>query len=100
MGFFTKYGDGACELTPLAGLTKRRVRAGAAHLGVPGQLVGKTPTADLEDQRPGLPDEVAYGCTYDDLDNYLEERASEHAQDLIESAYLRTAHKRALPAAP
>src|SRR3954453_11185191 len=54
MGFFTKYGDGACDLAPLAGLTKRRVRAVAQALGAEDAIVDKVPTADLESQRPGL----------------------------------------------
>lgn len=101
MGFFTKYGDGACDVTPLAGLTKRRVRALAGHLGAPAEIVGKTPTADLEDDRPGLPDEIAYGCTYEDIDDYLEGReVAEPVRAIIEAAYRATAHKRALPVAP
>lgn len=101
MGFFTKFGDGACDVTPLAGLTKRRVRAVADHLGAPHELVHKTPTADLEDDRPGLADEVAYGCTYDDIDDYLEGKTVAPAvQVIIENAYRRTGHKRALPVAP
>ena len=49
MGFFTKFGDGACDLAPLSGLVKKQVRAIAAHLGAPQHLVMKTPTADLEE---------------------------------------------------
>lgn len=101
MGFFTKFGDGACDLTPLAGLTKRQVRAIAAHLGAPEVLITKAPTADLEDQRPGLPDETAYGVTYDQIDDYLEGKSTdEPAIAIIEKAYATTAHKRALPVAP
>jgi NAD+ synthase len=85
----------------LAGLTKRRVRALAGHLGAPAEIVGKTPTADLEDDRPGLPDEIAYGCTYEDIDDYLEGReVAEPVRAIIEAAYRATAHKRALPVAP
>ena len=63
MGFFTKYGDGACDLAPLAGLTKRRVRAVARALGAEDAIVAKVPTADLESERPGLPDEHVFGVT-------------------------------------
>ncbi len=100
-GFFTKHGDGACDLTPLAGLTKRRVRAIAQHLGAPSRIVTKVPTADLEDDRPLFPDETALGVTYDDLDDYLEGASVPHsARARIEDWFTRTAHKRALPAAP
>jgi len=100
-GFFTKHGDGACDLTPLTGLTKRRVRAVAGHLGAPASIVGKVPTADLEDDRPLVPDEVALGVTYDEIDDYLEGgRVSPGARETIEGWFTRTAHKRALPVSP
>lgn len=100
MGFFTKFGDGAADILPLAGLTKRRVRAIAAHLGVPSELVFKVPTADLEDDAPLRPDEDAYGVTYDQIDDFLEGRAvPDFARDRIVNAYRATAHKRALPVA-
>jgi NAD+ synthase len=101
MGFFTKHGDGACDLVPLAGLNKRRVRALASHLGAPAALVMKVPTADLENLAPLKPDEAAYGVTYDEIDDYLEGRTvSARAASVIEGAYGRTGHKRALPAQP
>ncbi len=43
-----------------------------AALGCPEHLYKKAPTADLEDDRPSLPDEVALGVTYDNIDDYLE----------------------------
>lgn len=100
MGFFTKYGDGACDLTPLSGLTKRRVRAVGAALGATAEITGKVPTADLETNRPGLPDEHAFGITYDDIDDFLEGRpVSDDVYETVTTWYRRTAHKRALPIA-
>lgn len=101
MGFFTKFGDGACDLAPLSGLTKTQVRLLADGLGAPAYLVRKAPTADLEDLAPGKLDEAAYGCTYEEIDAYLMgETVSPQARQIIEGAYLKTAHKRALPRAP
>lgn len=101
MGFFTKYGDGGFDLTPLGGLTKRRVRALAASLGAPSALINKVPTADLESLRPQLPDEAAYGVTYGQIDDYLESKAVDRrATEVIEAAYRRTRHKRAMPLHP
>ncbi|WP_122859203.1 NAD(+) synthase, partial [Pseudomonas viridiflava] len=101
MGFFTKFGDGACDLAPLSGLTKGQVRLIAGALGAPAHLVSKAPTADLEDLAPGKLDEVAYGCTYDDIDNYLLGKdVSASAAAIIEAAYRKTAHKRELPISP
>ncbi|GAB7531124.1 ammonia-dependent NAD(+) synthetase [Pseudomonas sp. 3A(2025)] len=101
MGFFTKFGDGACDLAPLSGLTKGQVRLVAAALGAPAQLVYKAPTADLEELQPGKLDEVAYGCSYAELDAYLMgEDVTPATQAIIEAAYGRTAHKRQLPRVP
>jgi NAD+ synthase len=100
MGFFTKFGDGAADVLPLAGLNKRRVRALAEHFGTPENLVFKVPTADLESEAPLRPDEDAYGVTYDQIDDFLEGKAiEENAQARILQAYRTTAHKRALPVA-
>ncbi|WP_406858958.1 ammonia-dependent NAD(+) synthetase [Streptomyces sp. HUAS MG47] len=100
-GFFTKFGDGAADVVPLTGLTKRRVRAVADALGAPAELVWKTPTADLETLDPGKADEDALGVTYDDIDDFLEGKpVSEEAYATIERRYRLTEHKRQLPIAP
>ncbi|MGV3576760.1 MAG: ammonia-dependent NAD(+) synthetase [Devosia sp.] len=101
MGFFTKFGDGAADVLPLAGLTKRRVRALATHLGIPERLVKKVPTADLEDLAPLRPDEDAYGVTYDQIDDFLEGKAvPDEVANIIIARYRATQHKRALPVSP
>ncbi|MET7678281.1 ammonia-dependent NAD(+) synthetase [Streptomyces seoulensis] len=100
-GFFTKYGDGAADVVPLTGLTKRRVRAVAEALGAPAELIWKTPTADLETLDPGKADETALGVTYDDIDDLLEGKpVSDPAYTTIVTRYQRTEHKRQLPLAP
>ncbi|HJE57249.1 MAG TPA: ammonia-dependent NAD(+) synthetase [Nocardiopsis listeri] len=100
-GFFTKYGDGAADLVPLTGLTKRRVRAVAAALGAPEDLVHKVPTADLETLTPQKPDEEALGLTYDQIDDFLEGLpVDDEVIRLLVGRYRSTAHKRAMPTAP
>ncbi|WP_299538626.1 ammonia-dependent NAD(+) synthetase [uncultured Streptomyces sp.] len=100
-GFFTKFGDGAADLVPLTGLTKRRVRAVAEVLGAPAELVGKVPTADLESDAPGKTDEDALGVTYNDIDDFLEGKpVDEKAYEKIVSRYRLTDHKRRQPIAP
>ncbi|MEU0236578.1 ammonia-dependent NAD(+) synthetase [Nocardiopsis sp. NPDC006198] len=100
-GFFTKYGDGGVDVVPLTGLTKRRVRAVAAELGAPDDLVSKVPTADLETLSPQKPDEEALGLTYDQIDDFLEGLpVPEHVETTLVDRYRATAHKRALPTAP
>lgn len=101
MGFFTKFGDGACDLTPLAGLTKGQVRRIAAELDAPTHLVQKVPTADLEELEPGRPDEDAHGVTYEQIDAFLlGEPVDDEAAQIIIRHYDATEHKRQVPLAP
>lgn len=101
MGFFTKFGDGACDLAPLSGLVKNQVRAIARHFGAPESLVEKVPTADLEDLSPGKPDEASHGVTYAEIDAFLHgEPVREEAFRIIFETYAKTQHKRELPYAP
>ncbi|TFV79364.1 ammonia-dependent NAD(+) synthetase [Blastococcus sp. CT_GayMR19] len=100
-GFFTKFGDGGVDANPLAGLTKRRVRGLARHLGVPEHIVDKTPTADLESLRPQLPDEEVLGLSYEEIDDFLEGRpVRPETQAEITHRYTATAHKRTGPITP
>ncbi|GAB7530710.1 ammonia-dependent NAD(+) synthetase [Pseudomonas sp. 3A(2025)] len=101
MGFFTKFGDGACDIAPLSGLVKNQVRAIARSFGAPEFLVEKVPTADLEDLAPGKPDEASHGVTYAEIDAFLHgEPVREEAFRIISETYAKTQHKRELPYAP
>ncbi|MCW8832483.1 MAG: ammonia-dependent NAD(+) synthetase [Colwellia sp.] len=94
-GFFTKWGDGACDLAPLFGLSKRQVRMLAKALGAPAILVEKAPTADLECLDPGKTDEDALGISYEQLDDFLEGKTvSEEVKTHIINIYSKTQHKR------
>ena len=100
-GFFTKHGDGAADILPLAGLTKRRVRALGRELGAPDGLVSKVPTADLETLVPGRPDEESFGFTYAEIDDFLEgEPVTDVVAAAIVARYRATDHKRRPPLAP
>ena len=97
-GFYTKYGDGGVDITPIFRLNKRQGKQILKELGCPEHLYTKVPTADLEENRPALPDEVALGVTYDEIDDYLEGKTvSKEAQEKIEGFYDRSMHKRHLP---
>ncbi len=97
-GFYTKYGDGAADLTPLFRLDKRQGKQMLKLLNCPEHLYQKAPTADLEENKPGLPDETALGVSYKDVDDYLEGRTvSELAAQKIESLWRKSEHKRHLP---
>jgi len=94
-GFFTKHGDGACDLAPLFGLNKRQVRALAEFLGASQDVFLKIPTADLEEDRPQLEDEIALGVTYDQIDDFLEGKSIDaNAEAKIIDTYSKTTHKR------
>ncbi|GLV56486.1 NH(3)-dependent NAD(+) synthetase [Dictyobacter sp. S3.2.2.5] len=100
-GFFTKYGDGGVDLTPLSGLTKRQGKLLLQYLGADEQIYTKAPTADLLDENPGQLDEDELNITYDMIDDYLEgkEVPADVAQR-IERRYYITEHKRQVPVAP
>ena len=100
-GFFTKYGDGGADLTPLTGLTKRQGKALLRHLEAPARLYEKVPTADLLDDKPGQADETELGIGYADIDAYLEgEDVDAAVAEKIEARYLMTEHKRRVPVTP
>lgn len=97
-GFYTKFGDGGVDLTPIFRLNKRQGKQILAFLNCPEHLYLKTPTADLEEEKPALPDETALGVTYEVIDDYLEgKEVPEKSRKIIEGHYLRSQHKRHLP---
>ncbi|RUQ05281.1 ammonia-dependent NAD(+) synthetase [Microbacterium sp. HSID17254] len=100
-GFYTKFGDGAADVLPLAGLTKRQGRALLQFLDAPERLAFKVPTADLLDDQPGRTDEDELGLTYEQIDDFLEGREVDpEVAGRIEARYLATQHKRHLPVTP
>ncbi len=100
-GFFTKFGDGAADVTPLSGLTKRQGRALLEELGSPERLYTKEPTADLLDDIPGQSDEANLGVSYAHIDDYLEGKSVPDAVAReIEKKYVGSRHKRHVPVAP
>lgn len=97
-GFYTIHGDGAADILPLSKLNKRQVRLLAQTLGAPKSLFEKAATADLEDLKEQLPDEVALGVTYEEIDDYLEGKpVRRSAAQTIEKRFDSTRFKRRLP---
>ncbi|MFD3703961.1 ammonia-dependent NAD(+) synthetase [Nocardia sp. NPDC058658] len=100
-GFFTKFGDGGVDLTPLTGLTKRQGAALLQELGAPSSIWSKVPTADLEDDRPALADEDALGLRYSEIDDYLEGKdVTAEVATRLETIFTNTRHKRTVPVTP
>ena len=68
MGYFTKHGDGACDITLLANMYKTEVRQIARMIGIPESIIAKPPSAGLWE---GQTDESEMGIMYEDLDRIL-----------------------------
>lgn len=68
LGYFTKYGDGAVDIEPIADLYKTEIFELAKYLGVPENIINKTPSADLWE---GQTDEEELGMNYDNIDKIL-----------------------------
>ncbi|WP_150285562.1 ammonia-dependent NAD(+) synthetase [Rummeliibacillus sp. TYF-LIM-RU47] len=97
-GFYTKFGDGAADLMPLFRLNKWQGKAMLSALDCPKHLYEKVPTADLEEDRPLIPDEVALGVSYDEIDDYLDgKEIPEVARKKLEGYYYKSQHKRHMP---
>jgi NAD+ synthase len=97
LGYFTKYGDGGCDVLPIGGLLKSEVRSLATELRVPKAIIDKAPSAGLW---IGQTDEQEMGFSYDTLEKFLTEGRSAVAPetaDRIEQLMRASGHKRALP---
>ena len=108
MGYFTKWGDVAADISPIMDLYKTQVRKLAAHLGIPAELTAKPSTPALW---PNQLAETELGIKYETLDLILYglERfmtTEEIAQQLnigntlvkkVKSRWLAAEHKRLMP---
>lgn len=91
MGYFTKWGDGACDINPIGNLTKTQVRIIAKYIGIPDEIINKPPSANLFE---GQTDEDELGITYYDMDKYiLTGEASKEVKDRIDSLNKSIQHK-------
>ena len=68
IGYFTKYGDGAADLLPIASLYKTQIREFAKFLGVPSSIVSKPSGPRLWE---GHTAEAEIGLTYEEIDSIL-----------------------------
>lgn len=98
-GYFTKYGDAACDLAPLRNYLKREVYALARYYGVPDIVLNRAPSAALQ---PNQTDEGDLGITYAAFDAYFANEKNFTGTELkrAQHLYVISQHKRCLPPAP
>lgn len=95
MGYFTKWGDGACDFNPIADLTVKEVFEFLEYLGAPRCVIDKAPSAALFE---GQTDEQELGISYERIDRYLlTGEATDEDRALIERRIAGSAHKRRMP---
>jgi len=96
MGYFTKWGDGACDFNPIADLTVTEVYEFLRYLNVPEHIISKPPSAGLFE---GQTDEQEMGIAYKTIDNFLlNGEANEQDLAIINRFHNASGHKRRMPA--
>lgn len=95
MGYFTKWGDGACDFNPIADLTVTEIYEFLRYLKAPEAIITKAPSAGLFE---GQTDEQEMGVTYAQIDHYLFTGEADSAvKEKLEQVHRRTAHKLQMP---
>lgn len=95
VGYFTKWGDGAYDFNPIANLTAEQVVAVGDALGLPYELVHKTPSDGL----CGKSDEENLGFSYKDVSDYMNFGVcqDEETANKIKKMHEYNAHKLSQP---
>ena len=95
MGYFTKWGDGACDFNPIGDLNVTEIYEFLRYLEAPENIITKAPSAGLFD---GQTDEQEMGVSYAAIDRFLDGgEVSEAERAVIERFHSRSEHKRKLP---
>ena len=95
MGYFTKWGDGACDLNPIGDLTVTEIYEFLRYLDAPESIIRKAPSAGLFE---GQTDEAEMGVTYAAIDRFLAgDRVTEAERAVIERYHARSGHKQKMP---
>lgn len=92
VGYFTKWGDGACDINPIGMLTKKEVYILAKYLQVPESIINKKPSAGLWE---GQTDEEELGIKYEQIDEFIlnETSGNEEIDALIKTKNEKIIHK-------
>ena len=98
MGYFTKYGDGGCDILPIAHLNKTQIFTIANLLKLPFSIIKREPTASLYD---GQTDEKEMGVSYQEIDKFLSGKKIELSSlKIIKNHHSRNIHKLNMPIKP
>ena len=91
VGYFTKWGDGACDFNPIGSLNTEEIIAVGNYLNLPGHLVNKEPADGL----CGKTDEENLGYSYEDVNTFsiYKTCGDEEIDKKIEKAHLYGQHK-------
>lgn len=98
LGYFTKYGDGACDLEVIGDLYKTEVYKLAKFLKLPREIIKQTPTAELYKYQT---DERELGASYEEIDKILigleHEKVNGKLAEKIKKRIRDSVHKRHMP---
>ena len=96
MGYFTKWGDGACDFNPIADLCVSEIYEFLTFLKAPAHIIEKAPSAGLFE---GQTDEAEMGVSYAAIDAFINGgEVSDHDRAIIKRYHSRSEHKRRMPA--
>ena len=82
VGFYTKYGDGGVDISPIADCTKTQVWELGKHLGVSQDIIDTPPTDGLWDD--GRNDVQQLGMSYEDLEKAMEDKNDPNYKKYLE----------------
>ena len=112
IGYFTKFGDGASDITPIISLYKLQVREIAKHLGVPDNVIAKKSSPHLWKDHEA---EEELGISYEEIDSILycmidkkllideieqKTQISKEVIEKIQQLHINSEHKRLNPQKP
>ena len=112
IGYFTKFGDGASDITPIVSLYKLQVREIAKHLGVPDKIIAKKSSPHLWKDHEA---EKELGISYEEIDSILycmidkklsiteieqNTQISKETIEKIQQLHINSEHKRLNPQKP
>ena len=82
VGFYTKYGDGGVDISPIADCTKSQVWEMGKNLGILNEIVEAQPTDGLWDD--GRTDVNQLGMSYEDLEKAMKDSSNKNHKKYLE----------------